>query len=206
MKRTTVFLLVLLAVALALLVEVNTRHLKINLPLNFQHTGALASSLNPPAQAPASPSYIVTGKPSISADFINRVLTASHSPAAGTGKALYDLGLQYGIDPVYALAFFWHESGFGRFGMARVTHSLGNLRCIPGFPCVNGYAGFSSWEQGYEAWYTLIRRLYVNRWHKTTIATIIPTYAPSGDGNNVAGYIQAIEQAVNAWRAGKVQV
>jgi hypothetical protein len=47
-------------------------------------------------------SYTVTGSPSINADFIDRVLSAYGSPAAGTGQALYDLGVEFGIDPVYA--------------------------------------------------------------------------------------------------------
>src|SRR5215471_5678988 len=40
-------------------------------------------------------SYAVTGSPSISTDFIDRVLTTYGSPAVGTGQALYDLGVQY---------------------------------------------------------------------------------------------------------------
>src|SRR5579859_6595526 len=89
-------------------------------------------------------SYSVAGSPTVSAAFINWVLAAYHSPAAGKGQALYDLGVKYGIDPVYALAFFWHESGFGTTGEATVTRSLGNERCIQDRPCIDrnrgGYA------------------------------------------------------------------
>jgi hypothetical protein len=69
--------------------------------------------------------YEVVGVPTIDADFINQVLDAYDSPARGKGQALYDLGEQYGIDPVYALAFFMHESRFGTTGVAQVTLSLG---------------------------------------------------------------------------------
>ncbi|HLI06233.1 MAG TPA: hypothetical protein VKV40_06685 [Ktedonobacteraceae bacterium] len=150
--------------------------------------------------------YSVLGKPTISAAFINEVLAAYHSPAAGTGQDLYNLGVKYGIDPAFALAFFMHESTFGRYGMATETLSLGNLRCIPNYPCINGYAGFSSWQQGYEAWYKLIRNLYVAVWGKTTVAEIIPTYAPSSDNNNVQGYIAAVEHAIDTWHAGQIMV
>ncbi len=150
--------------------------------------------------------YSVIGKPSISAAFINEVLAAYHSPAAGTGQAMYDLGVKYGIDPAFALAFFLHESTFGKYGMATTTLSLGNLRCIPNFPCINGYAGFSSWVQGYEEWYKLIRNLYVAVWGKTTVAQIIPTYAPSSDNNNVQGYIAAVEHSIDTWHAGQIFV
>ena len=71
----------------------------------------------------ADRAYQVMGPPTISAALITRVLEASHSPAMGKGQALYDLGVKYGIDPVYALAFFWHESRFGTTGEARVTYS-----------------------------------------------------------------------------------
>src|ERR1700719_786663 len=50
---------------------------------------------------PSSPGpYSVLGKPTITADFINRVLASYGSPAAGLGQQMYDLGVKYGIDPV----------------------------------------------------------------------------------------------------------
>src|SRR2546421_3837692 len=86
----------------------------------------------PLAWSPASPSsqneqsYAVLGPPSVEASFINRVLAAYHSPAAGLGQALYNDGVRTSIDPVYALAFFMHESSFGITGEARKTLALGN--------------------------------------------------------------------------------
>src|SRR5579859_764797 len=60
---------------------------------------------------PNDTTFAVQDPPSIDASFINTVLcTASPtdtpivSPACGTGQALYDLGVKYGIDPAYALA------------------------------------------------------------------------------------------------------
>ena len=113
--------------------------------------------LTPPPDHPA-------GAPTISASFINQVLSAYHSPAAGQGQALYNLGMQYDIDPAYALAFFFHESQFGETGMARITHSLGNSRCVPDQACVNSgggvcepgqscYASYASWQNGFAGWY-----------------------------------------------------
>src|SRR5260370_41789289 len=37
----------------------------------------------------------VVGSPTITADFINQMLTKYGSPAAGTGQDLYNLGVQY---------------------------------------------------------------------------------------------------------------
>ncbi|HVB20323.1 MAG TPA: glucosaminidase domain-containing protein [Ktedonobacteraceae bacterium] len=170
----------------------------------WQNSNGPISSLTPiPSH---SGPYSVIGKPTIAAAFINRVLAAYNSPAAGMGQQLYDLGVKYGIDPAFALAFFMHESTFGTAGMARTTLSLGNLRCIPAVPCNNGYAQFSSWEQGFEAWYKLIRNLYVAQWGLVTVDQIIPTYAPSSDHNNVNGYIAALKHSIDTWHAGVIQV
>jgi hypothetical protein len=164
----------------------------------------------PPAATPVrvvpQGSYSVLGKPTITADFINRVLAYYHSPAAGLGQQMYDLGVKYGIDPVYALAFFMHESLFGTTGEARTTLSLGNLRCIPTRPCIDqdrgGYAQMYSWTDGFEQWYKLIRNLYVEQWGLVTVDQIIPTYAPSSDHNDVAAYIAALKHEVDTWHAG----
>ncbi|GER82759.1 MAG: glucosaminidase domain-containing protein [Thermogemmatispora sp.] len=166
----------------------------------------------PPKQSiPSHPGpYSVLGKPTITADFINKVLAAYHSPAAGKGQALYDYGVQYGIDPVYALAFFMHESTFGTQGVARETKSLGNIRCIPTRPCTSpdghGFAVMYSWEDGFLQWYKLIRNLYVAQWGLVTIEQIIPKYAPAADHNDEQAYIQAVEHAVDTWRAGSIYV
>jgi hypothetical protein len=154
--------------------------------------------------APHAGPYSVVGKPTITAAFINKVLTAYNSPAAGKGQALYDLGVQYGIDPVFALAFFMHESSFGTMGEARSSLSLGNLRCIPNFECRDGYAWFPTWEAGFKAWYALIRNLYVADWGLTTVEQIIPRYAPPSDNNNDSAYISAVEHAIDTWRAGYI--
>ncbi len=150
--------------------------------------------------------YSVLGKPTISAAFINEVLASYNSPAAGKGQAMYDLGVKYGIDPVYALAFFMHESLFGTTGDARATLSLGNSRCIPTRPCIDqnrgGYAKMYSWEDGFDQFYKLIRNLYVAQWGLVTVDQIIPTYAPNSDGNNEKEYIAALKHEIDTWRAG----
>ena len=153
--------------------------------------------------------YSVLGKPTITADYINRVLASYNSPAAGKGQALYDLGVKYGIDPVFALAFFMHESLFGTTGEARATLSLGNLRCIPTRPCIDqdrgGYAQMNSWVDGFEQWYKLIRNLYIAQWGRVTVDQIIPKYAPNSDGNNEAGYIALLKHEIDTWHAGNLR-
>jgi len=142
---------------------------------------------------------------------VNRVLGAYHSPAAGTGQALNDLSLRYGIADEYALAFFLHESAFGTTGVARVTRSLGNIRCSDGYRCIAGFRAYSTWREGYEDWFKLIKDGYVTgQVSRTcscvTVQQIIPAYAPASDHNNEGAYIAAVLSAVAAWRSGQVVV
>ncbi|HEU5382772.1 MAG TPA: hypothetical protein VFV38_45780, partial [Ktedonobacteraceae bacterium] len=150
--------------------------------------------------------YSVVGKPTVSAAFLNRVLVAYGSPAAGLGQTMYNDGVHFGVDPVYALAFFLHEDGMGTTGWGAVNRSLGNTRCTPGYQCRGGYRAYASWAAGFWGWFNLIRVQYVNTWHLVTVDQIIPVYAPSSDGNNVRGYITAIKSAVDVWRSGRLEV
>ncbi len=145
----------------------------------------------------------IEGKPTLSAAFVDKVLAAAGSKAAGTGQALHDLSVKYGIDDAYALAFFEHESTFGTGGVARATLSLGNIRCSEGYQCIEGYRAYGSWIAGYEDWYRLIRNLYIGEWRLTTVEQIVPKYAP-GSENDVAGYIAAVLKDVSTWRAGNL--
>lgn len=179
---------------------------------------SLATALNAPTGQGGT--YSLEGSPTVSADFINRVLTRYHSPAAGEGQAVYDDGVKYGIDAVFALAFFMHESSFGTTGEARESLSIGNLRCVgAGYEdlhpsCQDNYAWFSSWDDGIEAWYRLIKNGYVqgainqaigrNACPCMTVEQIIPVYAPRSDHNDEAAYIAAVEQEVDSWRSGEV--
>jgi hypothetical protein len=145
--------------------------------------------------------FDVQGPPTVTPALINDVLRAYGSPMAGEGQQLYDLGVKYGIDPAYCLAFFVHESAAGTRGEAVLTHNLGNIRAVPGQPSRDGYRYFDTWLQGADAWYRLISSLYVHSWGLTTVRTIIPVYAPSADSNDPAAYIQDVEQMVADWRA-----
>ncbi len=148
----------------------------------------------------ASIHYSVTARPSITAARINNILCQAHSPACGTGTALYRLGVKYGIDPIFALAFFDKESTFGKYGMATTTRSLGNIRCTSDCSlCKHGFRAYHSWEAGYADWYRLIRTLYVNKWHLRTIQQIVQKYAPPSE-NDTKRYIIDVEHDVDCWR------
>ncbi len=190
--------------------------LPLFLPLNLKQSSLYAAPgvfalliffVGTPLQADADSSlptstlhYSVPGKPTVNATLIDQVLFAYHSPVAGKGQVLYDDGVKYGIDPVFALAFFLQESTFGTAGVAQVTHSLGNIRCSPGYPsCYHGYRKYTNWEDSFLDWYNLIRDVYVAS-GLTTVEQIIPVYAPATE-NDVHAYIATVEQAVDTWRA-----
>jgi hypothetical protein len=164
-------------------------------------SGSGSSSSVVPAP-PALGSDRVVGGPSLSADFINRVLSAAGSPASGTGQSLYDLSVQYGVDDAYALATFWHESSYGKAGWAAVDHSLGNIVCA-GYPTCNGrFRWYATWQEGYADFYRLIAREYVAR-GLVTLQAILPVYAPAGE-NDTAEYIRSLHAAMMAYRSGQL--
>lgn len=144
----------------------------------------------------------VVGPPTITAQKIDQVLCSAGSPACGTGQQMYDLGVQYRIDPIWCLAFFQHESSLGLKGEATITRNMGNLRSssLEAFER-DGYAVFYSWPEGYKAWYALISGpLYVGA-GLTTPEQILQRYAPAGDNNDPDQYARAVEQDVQNWRA-----
>jgi hypothetical protein len=153
----------------------------------------------------------ITSPPRLNPSFLNQVLASYGSPAQGAGQALYALGRRYGISSDVALAFFGHESTFGTTGEARASRSLGNLRCLDAsyddlHPfCRDGYAWFPTWEAGFEAYYRLLRNLYVNTWHLTTLAEVIHRYAPASDHNDEVAYVRDLVAFLSAWYQGRVR-
>lgn len=167
-----------------------------------------------PSTTVASSDVSVVGTPTISVAKINAILASYGSPASGKGQALYDDGVTYGINPAVALAFFVMESKAGTKGEATKTLALGNERCIAGRACVDqnrgGYAQFTSWEDGFTHWYQMIKLGYVQGGINsvigrsacpcTTVARIVPVYAPNSDNNNELTYIRTVVGLVNSWK------
>jgi hypothetical protein len=162
----------------------------------------------PPAAriAPSGESSVL-GPPTISADRINEILRLYGSPAQGTGQAWIDAGLAYGIDPVYALAFFMHESGMGTNPLwagiksdGSTTHNVGNIICAGYANCYGRFRDDPDWNAGIRDWFRLIAVEYVDGRGVYTVDTIIPVYAPAFE-NDVPGYIASVKQYVAQWQA-----
>ncbi len=183
--------------------------------LSFQHASEngqttaanIASATRP---APARGDYRLRTAPSLSPDQIDQILRSYGSPATGTGEIWYRLGVEYNIDPAYALAFFIHESGAGTnpnwAGFkpdGRTTHNVGNIICA-GYPtCYGRFRDYPDWETGIADWYRLIDVEYIRGRGLQTVTEVIPIYAPSIE-NDVQSYISVVTRLVDQWRAGNI--
>ena len=169
--------------------------------------GNIASATRP---VPARGDYRLRTPPSLSPDQIDQILRSYGSPATGTGEIWYRLGVEYNIDPAYALAFFIHESGAGTnpnwAGFkpdGRTTHNVGNIICA-GYPtCYGRFRDYPDWATGIADWYRLIDVEYIRGRGLQTVTEVIPIYAPSIE-NDVQGYINVVTRLVDRWRAGNI--
>ncbi|MBA2394231.1 MAG: glucosaminidase domain-containing protein [Ktedonobacteraceae bacterium] len=162
-------------------------------------SSASASSLSS-----SSTGTSILGRPSLSASFIENVLTLAHSPAQGTGQTFYTESLHTGIDDAFPFAFFLHESSLGRAGAATATRNPGNITCAHVPPCLGNFRLYPTWAAGVQALYHLLAHEYIP-FHRSTLETILPVYAPSSDGNDPLAYIAAVKASVVLWHqeAGK---
>ena len=185
--------------------------------------GVQAQHATPPATVAVSSTLdqniSFLSQPRLSPAFIDKVLSAYHSPAAGLGQQIYNLGQQYGVNSDLLLGIYGHESLFGTTGEARKSRSVGNLRCLdssyaPYHPsCADGYAQFPTWFDGIGAFYRLLKVGYLNGvvttpivGHRcTTLAQVIPVWAPVSDGNDPIAYINDVLSFLHAWDSGRVK-
>ena len=135
----------------------------------------------------------VIGAPDISATFIDTVLKNAGSPAYGIGQDLYQDGLTAHIKPSFALSIFHMESSYGLYGVAPHNHSIGNIRNGR-----NGYRFYATWKDSVKDFYQLIQTVYIAQ-GLTTVAQILPVYAPSSDGNNPDQYVQVVRSDMTQW-------
>lgn len=165
-----------------------------------------ATAAQEPFSALAAPIGVLQGPPSLTGADIDEILAGYGSPAMGSGQDFYDLGLQYGIDPAYALAFFVEESSAGtdpRWDGLKpdgsTTHDIGNISCGGGFPCYGRWRDYPDWRTGIDDWFRLIRTEYIEQRGHTTVDQVIPVYAPAFE-NDVGGYTNTVSALVGKWR------
>jgi hypothetical protein len=156
-----------------------------------------------------NPAGRLLAPPSVSAGAILRALSASGSPLAATsqrrdGKTyaeyIWDEGKASGIDPAVVMAIFRFESHYGTLGMARLTHSLGNIRPVglqPEICSGDGcYAYANDWFDGVDRIYGLLREYA--RQGAATVDQVIPIWAPPSDNNDDAAYVAGVRETMQA--------
>ncbi|MEM4342808.1 MAG: N-acetylmuramoyl-L-alanine amidase [Candidatus Caldarchaeum sp.] len=146
---------------------------------------------------------VVGVPPSIDEATFVRLLREGNSPAAPEGKESYAAVAALGVDPLFALATFWHESRFGTAGIVReydlknpgATRSsrtgVGSPVAVPGR---GQFWRYPSWTEGFrDLAYRLVDPTFVYaKRGATTVEAIIPLWAPASDGNRPEAYIRAV--------------
>lgn len=146
--------------------------------------------------------------PSISVQTIEHIFIQYNSPWQGQAMTLWQLGVQHGIDPAYALGFAVQESRVGTAHNAAPSAYWG-IKCYPDdYPtmaCKNGYSDPQDFQQGAAQWYQHITGSNYCGGNRCTPETIIPIYAPGSVDNNLAPhlYISHVNDLVAAWRAAE---
>lgn len=145
---------------------------------------------------------VVGVAPRISPERFAQILRDAGSPAAEEARACWQAVVEEGVDPLFALAVFHHESQFGKVGICAQydTKNPGNVRSSStGKGSVvqterGTFVKFATWTDGFR---DLARRLvdprypYAQKGAKT-IAAIIPIWAPAADHNTPEAYVQAV--------------
>ncbi len=157
----------------------------------------------PPSPTPAPPKptgTTIARSPTISIVEIERVLARVNSPILPYAGDVYTNGLKYGIDPVFALAFWMKESREASDGSVAATdHNPGYTQGLNSDPHCGRWACWPDWPSGIEGWFRYMRVYFVDR-GRTTVEVILPIYAPPTE-NNTSGYISSVLNWVNQWRA-----
>ena len=161
-----------------------------------------------PAPVTSAGATDLRGPPTISVQLIDAVLEKAGSPAAGTGKYFVQYGLEYGIDPAFALAFFRRESTYGKYGVAGKCKGIGNIvytsTALPDFKCVSSndreWSGYYNYENSIKGWYHyMVNSQHYFKAGKYTLEEIIPIYAPETE-NDVQAYISSVKAHLKEYR------
>ncbi len=157
----------------------------------------------PPTATPVpteTPFDDIARSPTITITEIDRVLQSVNSPMIPYEADIYASGVQYGIDPVFALAFWMKESREASDGsVAAPDHNPGYTEGLGNDPRCGRWACWPTWPEGIAGWFHYMRVFFINRGIRT-VESILPIYAPSSE-NNTSGYIVFVLQHAATWRA-----
>ena len=152
--------------------------------------------------------------PRIGEERFRAILEEVGSPAAPEAAASYRAIVSEGVDPLFLLAIFWHESRFGTVGICAKygTRSPGNTRSSStGLGEViqtekGRFVRYPSWVEGFrDAAHRLVDPRYpYARAGAVTVEEIIPIWAPRSDGNDPAAYIASVLAFMQRYQEGSM--
>lgn len=163
----------------------------------------------------ADDGLLIAAPPRIDAHTFKAILDEQHSPAAPEADALYAAFVAAGVDPAVGLAFFAHESSYGKAGITAdyETKNWGNVRTVevPDAGVVISTRGgpfvkYPSWEAAVRDW---CARLLGPRYAGSglvTVEQVIVKYAPSSDANSPAAYAEQVRFLVEKWSRGSTRL
>lgn len=168
------------------------------------------SRVRRPSDSPKSGLTIAVSEPRISRVEFTRVLASVSSPATPWSCELYSALLDEHVDPAVALAFFYHESQCGNLGICHDydTKNWGNVRApadaslgeVVAIPGRGNFAKYPTWVNGLRDWCLRMKGPTYAGCGLTTVEAVLPKYAPAGDGNSPAEYINAVRGLVAQWQ------
>jgi hypothetical protein len=165
-----------------------------------QLLGVVPAPPSPTAAPPKPTSSTIARSPTISIVEVQRILARVNSPMLPYAGDVYADGLQEGIDPVFALAFWMKESREASDGSVAATdHNPGYTQGLNTDPHCGRWACWPTWPEGIEGWFHYMRVYFVDR-GRTTVEVILPIYAPPTE-NDTGGYMSAVLNWVAQWRA-----
>lgn len=173
-------------------------------PQVFNFSSQLLGLAPAPPTATPVPTEVPTDdlarSPTITIAEIDRVLESVNSPMLPYSADIYVSGEQYGIDPVFALAFWMKESREASDGsVAAPDHNPGYTEGLSTDTRCGRWACWPTWPEGIAGWFHYMRVFFIDRGIRT-VEDILPIYAPSTE-NNTSGYILFVIQHVATWRA-----
>jgi hypothetical protein len=157
---------------------------------------------------------VVNVPPRIGLEKFKEVLKAANSPAFIEADSSYQVIVDEGVDPCFALAVFKKESGFATDPASIVvkhkTFNPGNCRSstigiMPLIVTERGvFVKYPDWQTGFkDLAHRLIAKDYVYAQEgRKTIEQIITRFAPASDDNDPVGYIEKVVKLMNEWSRG----
>lgn len=145
----------------------------------------------------------VVGPPSLPASYVDAIFQRVGSPMVGTGRVVEQAARAQNIDDAFALAVWWTETNDGAAGVGLHDRNPGSVRGSIGYPSAyDGYTIYPSYSAAVTYWFSMIKRVYINR-GLTTVYAIAHPYVGTSTSNLWAGKVITLMQR---YRAGAPKV